>query len=155
MKSILSIFVAILSLLGLNHTTATPPGAFTDPAYGFSLQLPTNFSVYPANSSELATDTVRILVFESPQQQHVVQLMIVPFSGTLDKETAEQEPPLPTTTPLTLPLGDPALSFTASGVFGTDTNNVWFVHAGYLFEMMSAGSDESLLYSIAQSIRFN
>ncbi|MEX1087410.1 MAG: hypothetical protein WEC58_02680 [Candidatus Paceibacterota bacterium] len=126
----------------------------SDP-YGFAFQVPADFTV-----GEFDESGGRLLLVKSGGGTDAFQVFILPWDEPTDSLTPERirqdVPDLEIHDPQQLPMSGEKSALTFIGEserFGT-TREVWMVNDGWLFQVISAASDQEALQQILNTWRF-
>ncbi len=159
-SAIMSMILALTSFLGLHSATRLPAlsQAYTNVVFHFSLMMPADFTASDATRPVSPSGGTIVL----QDRVYGIQITVTPNStaaDTLTVEALEQEYPYLNITaaqPIQITSGTTGLAFddpnyTAPGL----TTEVWFMHAGYLYQVVSHAGSEALLRTMISTWKFN
>jgi hypothetical protein len=129
---------------------------YTNETFGFSLQMPADFTA--SDAGQVASTSGEAVVLQHGED--AVQIVITPYGEDLRDLTSdliEQDYPYLAITdaqPVETAPGHTGLSFRSDGAFGTNSSNVWFVYRGNLYQLMTYAQLDGLLKSMVATWRF-
>lgn len=166
------LFIALLAsaiqfLASFNASSIALTKTYSNPAWGFMLKMPADFSEYPPNATpardETGAPTGQAIVLQN-KSGVAVQIQIAPDSrevsnSTLTADDMEQLAPyydLSQAQPIEIAPGIIGMRFTDSKhpAYGTSTENVWFTYRGNLYEVTANTKDGALFKSMVATWTF-
>lgn len=121
--------------------------------YGFSLFYPKSMSVSEYDEGGDANT----FVFQNAESMLGFQIFVIPYNKEqIGEERFEADIPTGVrkdTHSITID-GVPGVSFHVSNTTLGETSEVWLVHGGYLYEVLTLRSTESLLEEVIKSWKF-
>jgi hypothetical protein len=161
-----TLFIALLAsaiqfLASFNASSIALTRTYSNPAWGFTLKMPDDFSAYPPNATperdETGAPAGQAIVLQN-KSGAAVQIEITPDSreqstDILTVDDLEQMAPhldLSQAHPIEIAPGIIGMRFTDSKHpnFGNATENVWFTYRGNLYEVTADAKDAALFKSI-------
>jgi hypothetical protein len=146
---------ALLVVVSRAPLSAAESVPYTNQADGFSFVPPAGLTV-----TELPDDTgdgIDTFIIQDALAQHGVQLLVIPLDdpSPLTPARIEDETGLTPSNVEAVEEPAPGLSFTSDNdAWGGTSSDIWFIHAGNVYELTTYPKDAALLRAIVASWHF-